>query len=293
MTALRVAALVIPALGMLADAACAQGSAIYISQEEQTYADGFYGHPAGTVGLVTVRACSKHNSLTGHYVYLVKSGQIYWGTAADCVRVVVNHQNTSSDQPKPTYLGVQIIGLYDAPQPTSVILRRVGKFTDGQKPLPDFDDVELAPGQLSQDDFNRIHTTPNGPSADAALQELDRIVGARWHGTPDGGDQNSWDRRYWFGSSTAYDTRLSLRSKVLENRLIRFTPYPANGRPQNGPLSFDVNRKGAGAAVIRVFSPSNSDLDQNFALVYTTTADATAQVVTVQVAQASWLPWRW
>jgi hypothetical protein len=284
----RIAAIWVPLVIFSTQSVLAQTSAVYYSSEDSTYAESFYEQRAGTVGILS-GVCGTRNSLTGRRPYLVKNGQIYWGLKADCVRVIVNHQSTAAGDPSPTYLGVQIIGYYDTPQATAVILRRVGKFKRAGSTLPEFPDQELPPERLSQEQFNTWHQAPDGPAADKALADFDDRVRIAWHGTPENGSQDSWNQRFWFSKNTAYDARIAPRYKVLENRLIRFTPYPTNGRPKDGPLNFDVNRKGAAVAVIRVFSPSNSDLDGNFALVYTTNAEMVAKIVNVQVARWSWV----
>src|SRR6185369_9314484 len=87
----------------IAGAAQAQVGAIKLSSEEATYGDRFFEQPAAQVGLVVRNACTIERSLAGRVSYLVKTGVIYWGLNAECVRVVVNHRATE-DMSKPTYL---------------------------------------------------------------------------------------------------------------------------------------------------------------------------------------------
>jgi len=200
------------------------------------------------------------------------------------VRVIINHRAIDAS-PIPTYLGIQVIGFYDTPQTTSIILRRTGTFMRDGKALPQYDDKTFSSDVLGQDAWDELHTT-------GTLQSVDDIAG-RWHGTPKDGIHNSWDDRYWFRTGRAYDAQLSMRNKTLDNRLIRFTPYPADGSPQDGPVGFNVNRRGAHAVVIRLFSPSNADYGQSFALVYESDPAKVATLVNSQIVLAGYGFWHW
>jgi hypothetical protein len=197
--------------------------------------------------------------------------------------VVVNHRATdSSPTPIPTYLGVQVIGFFDNSQSTSIILRRMGTFVRDGKVLSQYYDKGFASDELNQAAWDTLHSNDN-------LQAVDEKVGT-WHGTPQGGIHNSWDDRRWFRSGRAYDAQLQLKFKALDNRLIRFTPYPIAGSPQTGPLGFNINRRGARVVVVRVFSPSNADYDRSFALVYESNPARVSQLVNSQIVQAGF--WR-
>ncbi|EHR04245.1 hypothetical protein [Bradyrhizobium sp. WSM471] len=276
-------AFLIVAAVCVSDAVHAQYGAAFVFNEQSTYGSEFLRQPAAQSGLIVKSGCGT-TSLTGRRSYLVKSGAIYWGLADECVRVIVNHRATDTDTAVPTYLGVQVIGFYDDPQSSSIVLRRKGAFVRDGKILPPYDDKSLSSDELDHDTWDSLHT-------DGTLQNVDDKVG-KWHGTPQGGIHDSWDDRRWFRTSRAYDPQLQVKYKTLDNRLIRFTPYPANGSPQDGPLSFNVNRRGARVVVVRVFSPSNADYENNFALVYESDPDRVAQLVNnIQVVQAGLL-WR-
>jgi hypothetical protein len=260
----------------------AQVGAIKLSSEESTYGDHFFEQPAAQIGLVTRNACTIERSLAGRVSYLVKTGVIYWGLSAECIRVVVNHRATE-DLSKPTYLGIQVIGFYDDRPPTSIILRRKGVFVRDGKVLPPYDDRLLSVDELDQDSWDSLHTS-------GTLAEVDEKVGT-WHGTPQDGNHSSWDDRYWFRRGRAYDSQISLQNRTIDNRLIRFTPYSADGSPKEGPVGFNINRRGARAVVVRVFSPSNADYDRSFALIYESDPKIVASLVNRQVVESGFPFW--
>ena len=122
----------------------AQTGTINVFAEESTYGNDFLNQPATQTGLVVKNGCGG-GKLTGRRSYLVKSYGIYWGLSEECVRVVVNHRATDpSPTQTPTYLGVQVIGFYDSPQSTSIVLRRNGTFVRNGKNLPQYDDKAFA-----------------------------------------------------------------------------------------------------------------------------------------------------
>jgi hypothetical protein len=259
-----------------------QTGTINLYAETSTYGNDFLNQPATQIGVVAKNGCGA-GKLTGRRSYLMRSYTIYWGLSEECVRIVVNHRATDPS-PIPTYLGVQVIGLYDTPQSTSIILRRKGTFVRDGKTLPQYDDKALSSDELNQDAWDNLHTS-------GTLQAVDQRVGT-WHGTPQGGIHSSWDDRRWFRTGRAYDAQFQLKNKALDNRLIRFTPYPPNESPQDGPVGFDLNRRGARAVVVRVFSPSNADYDRSFALVYESDPAKVSQIVNSQVVQAGFGFWR-
>jgi hypothetical protein len=261
----------------------AQFGAINLFNEQTTYGSDFLKQPPTQAGVIVNNGCSAQN-LTGRRSYLVKSGAIYWGLNAECIRVIVNHRATD-DSPAPTYLGVQIVGFYIDPQNTAITLRRKGTFVRDGKILPQYDDKTFLPDQLDQDTWDNLHST-------GTLQSVDEKVGT-WHGTPQGGIHNSWDDRFRFRTGRGYDAQLQLKYKALDNRLIRFTPYPANGSPQDGPVGFNVNRRGTSAVVVRIFSPSNADYDRSFALVYESDPAKVAKLVNNQIVEAGFGFSRW
>ena len=269
---------------LLADAAQAQIGAVKLASEESTYGDHFLEQPAAQAGLIVRNGCVNSQSLAGRTSYLVRTGVIYWNVNTECVRLVVNHRATEA-HPNPTYLGVQVIGFYDDPPPSSVILRRTGTFVRDGKPLPDYDDRAFSSDQLDQDSWDALHT--NG-----SLDAVDQKVGT-WHGTPLGGNRSSWEDRYWFRRDRAYDAQIKLKNRTLDNRLIRFTPYPSDRRPKKGPVGFNINRRGARVVVVRIFSPSNADYDQSFALVYETDPKIVATLVNRQIVQSGFSFWFW
>jgi len=256
----------------------AQSSTINLFDEQSTYGNDFLTQPATQVGVVVKNGCSA-KKLTGRRSYVVKSYAIYWGLSEECVRVIVNHRATdASPTQTPTYLGVQVIGFYDNPQPTSIVLRRSGTFVRDGKVLPQYDDKTLLSDQLDLDTWDALHTT-------GTLQDVDEKVGL-WHGTPQDGIHNSWDDRRWFRTGRAYDAQMQLKYKSLDNRLIRFTPYPMDDSPKDGPVGFNVYRRGVRALVVRVFSPSNADYDRSFALIYESDPTKVARLVNSQIVQA-------
>jgi hypothetical protein len=265
-----------------ADPAQAQSGAIKLGSEEATYGDHFFEQPATQVGLVVKNACTIGQSLAGRYAYLVKTGVIYWGLGAECIRIVVNHRATE-ETPKPTYLGVQVIGFYDDRPATSVILRRKGIFTRDGKVLPVYDDRLFSTDELDHDSWDSLH-------ANGTLAAVDEKVGM-WHGTPQDGNRSSWDDRSWFRRGRAYDSQILLQNRALDNRLIRFTPYPQGLSPKEGPVGFNINRRGARAVVVRIFSPSNADYDRSFALIYESDPKIVASIVNRQVVQSGFLFW--
>jgi hypothetical protein len=262
----------------------AQSGAINLFDEASTYGNDFLNQPATQAGVVVKNGCSA-GKLTGRRSYIIKSYVIYWGLSEECVRVVVNHRATDpSPTPASTYLGVQVIGFYDVPQSTSIILRRKGTFVRDGKVLPPYDDKALSSDELDHDTWDTLNSS-------GTLQAVDEKVGT-WHGTPQGGTHNSWDDRRWFRTGRTYDAQLQVKSKALDNRLIRFTPYPMTESPQDGPLGFNVNRRGARAVVVRVFSPSNADYDRSFALIYESDPAKVSQLVNRQIVQAGFGFWR-
>jgi hypothetical protein len=260
----------------------AQSGAIKIWSEEATYGNHFFEQPATQIGVVVKNGCTIQQNLAGRYAYLVKTGVIYWGLGAECIRVVVNHRATDDEQ-RPTYLGVQVIGFYDDRPAISVILRRKGVFTRDGKALPDYDDRMFPADELDHDSWDSLHT--NG-----TLTAVDEKIGM-WHGTPQDGDRSSWEDRSWFRRGRAYDSQMSLQNRTLDNRLIRFTPYNQDGSPKDGPVGFNINRRGARAVVVRIFSPSNADYDRSFALIYESDPKIVASLVNRQVVQSGFLFW--
>jgi hypothetical protein len=260
----------------------AQSSATNLFDEQTTYGNDFLKQPSTQAGVIIKNGCSGEN-LTGRRSYLVRSGAIYWGLNAECIRVIVNHRATDAS-PIPTYLGVQIVGFYDDVQSSSITLRRNGTFVRDGKVLPQYDDKTLLPEQLNQDTWDNLQS--------GTLQSVDEKVGT-WHGTPQGGIHNSWDERYRFRTGRGYDARLQLKYKALDNRLIRFTPYAADGSPKEGPVGFNVNRRGSSAVVVRIFSPSNADYDRNFALIYESDPAKVAKLVNNQIVEAGFGFSRW
>src|SRR5262245_35797022 len=126
MRALLVRLVVVNVWALTCAGATAQMVATHIQDEQSTYGGkNFLSQPAGSVGLVP-NGCRASAHLTGTRAYLVKSTTIYWGVTSDCVRVVVNHLRVVEGPALPTYLGVQIVGLYDHAQDLSVVLRRKG-----------------------------------------------------------------------------------------------------------------------------------------------------------------------
>lgn len=280
---MRLAISIVLASICIVNAARGQSGATYIFEEQTTDGRGFLQQPATQAGLVVRNGCSTGSVARGR-TYLVKSGNIYWGLSMECVRVIINHRATDASS-IPTYLGVQVIGFYDTPQNTSITLRRTGTFVRDGKALPQYDDKTLSSDILSQDTWDELHST-------GTLQSVDNITGP-WHGTPKDGIHNSWDDRYWFRTGRAYDAQLSIKYKTLDNRLIRFTPYPADGSPQDGPVGFNINRRGAHAVVVRLFSPSNADYGQSFALVYESDPAKVATLVNSQIVLAGYGFWHW
>jgi hypothetical protein len=201
---------------------------------------------------------------------------------AECIRVVVNHR-ASEDTSKPTYLGVQVIGFYDERPSTSIILRRNGVFTRDGKALPAYDDRLFSTDQIDHDSWDSLH-------GNGTLAAVDDKVGT-WHGTPQDGVRSSWDDRYWFRRGRAYDSQISLQNRALDNRLIRFTPYSPDGSPRGALVGFNVNRRGARAVVVRIFSPSNADYDRSFALIYESDPKIVASLVNRQVVQSGFSLW--
>ena len=166
----------------------------------------FRKQPAAQVGLVVRNGCTIDRNLAGRVSYLVKTGVIYWGLDAECIRVVVNHR-ASEDTSKPTYLGVQVIGFYDERPSTSIILRRNGVFTRDGKALPAYDDRLFSTDQIDHDSWDSLH-------GNGTLAAVDDKVGT-WHGTPQDGVRSSWDDRYWFRRGRAYDSQISLQNRAL------------------------------------------------------------------------------
>jgi hypothetical protein len=265
------------------NAAHAQSGAVYVFEEQSTDGKGFLQQPATQAGLVVKNACTSGSVVRGR-TYLVKSSRIYWGLNTECVRVIINHRAIDASA-IPSYLGVQVIGFYDKPQTNSITLRRTGTFARDGKDLPQYADKTFSSDVLGQDAWDELHST-------GTLQSADEVTG-RWHGTPKDGISNSWDDRYWFRTGRAYDAQLSMKYKALDNRLIRFTPYPADGSPQDGPVGFNINRRGAHAVVVRLFSPSNADYGQSFALVYESDPAKVATLVNGQIALAGYGIWHW
>jgi hypothetical protein len=267
---------------LFAGAARAQSGAVKLTSEESTYAEHFLEQPSAQVGLIVRNGCSGSQGLSGRTSYLVRTGVIYWSVNAECVRLVINHRATEA-HPNPTYLGVQVIGFYDDPPSASIILRRSGTFVRDAKQLQDYDDRIFSSDQLNHDSWDSLHT--NG-----TLDAVDQKVGT-WHGTPLGGNRSSWEDRSWFRRGRSYDAQITLQNRTLDNRLIRFTPYAADGWPKEGPLGFNINRRGARVVVVRVFSPSNADYDRSFALVYESDPKIVATVVNRQVVQSGFSLW--
>jgi hypothetical protein len=264
--------------------ASAQSGAINLFEEQSTYGNDFLNQPATQAGVVVKNGCGGAK-LTGRRSYLVRNTAIYWGLSEECIRVIVNHRATDpSPTQTPTYLGVQVIGFYDNPQTTSIILRRNGTFVRDGKILPPYDDKIFAADELSHDTWDALHTT-------GTMQAVDEKTGT-WHGTPQGGIHNSWDDRRWFRTGRAYDAQLQVTQKALDNRLIRFTPYQMTESPKDGPVGFNVNRRGARAVVVRVFSPSNADYDRSFAVIYESDPAKVARLVNTQIVQAGFGFWR-
>lgn len=266
---------------VLGQAAEAQIGAISVGSEEASYGDKFLEQPAAQVGLIVKNGCIDNPGLAGRTSYLVRTGAIYWNVNAECIRLVINHR-AAGPNPEPTYLGVQVIGFYDDPPSESVVLRRIGTFVRDGKTLPSYDDRLFSNDQLDHDAWDTLHTI-------GTLEAVDQKVGM-WHGTPLGGNRSSWEDRTWFRRGRGYDAQITLQHRKLDNRLIRFTPY-SDRRPKDGPLGFNINRRGARAVVVRVFSPSNADYDQSFALVYESDPKVVATLVNRQVVQRAFWSW--
>lgn len=264
-------------------------SATHYSDEESTFgANGFLQQPSGTIG---VTKCGTPALLTATRTYLLKDYNAYWGFVSECLRVVINHRSnrSPSDPPEiPSYLGVQIIAFYDQTPDNAVVLKRVGNFSpNGAPPYASFADRSFVSQELSQQEFNDYHNTAQGEAADKALKEFHGRVGV-WHGIPQGGIHNSWDERYRFRDTRTYDTRLAPQFKTLENRLVKFTPYLTQGAPNDGPLTFNFNRRGAKAVAVKVFSPANADIEHSFLILYTNDQRTVSQVLNSEFSANLW-----
>lgn len=255
----------------------AQDGATKLQDEAYAFGFGFLGQPAGRVGVIIDEACDE-TDLTGRRAYLVQDAQIYWGLKPNCVRVIVNHRSTS-EKVDYSYLGVQVVGFFSDPPPTSILLRRSGPFLRDQKALPDWDDKNLSSDELGHDMWDSL----NGSGQ---LSELDTKLSGKWYGIPKDGHSDAWDDRYKFRSKSVSTTMLTLTHKTLDNRLIRFSPYPAKGKPSDGPIGFYLGRRGARAVAVRVFSPVSGDFDHNFVLVFETNPTVVGQLVKRQVVQS-------
>jgi len=263
--------------------AVAQDLPPQLREIEYKYQQGFLETLPGTIGVPAPNGCTARPQLTGRYIYLVKNQLIYWGTEDDCVRVVINHQ-ANNPYRGASYLGVQVIGFYERPRSETLVLRRDGIFVRNNTESIVFNDKTYYPDQITQEEFDRFHSARDGADADRALAEFEgkTKTGVMWHATPKGGTHNSWDDRRRFRMSNSYEGQLNLRHRVLENRLIAFTPYQvgADGRrSEDAPRFVDIHRSGAKAIAVRIFSPYSYDYGGEFALIFSTKKTVVANLM--------------
>jgi hypothetical protein len=295
MNVMRHAYKLLLAATLFSEGAHAQTQAIEIAREAQSWGTDFLSQPPGTVGLIARNGCEKSTleplepvQLRGKRIYLVKNGAVYFGLTADCLLIIVNHRTVDeSVESSPSYLGIQVIGFYENNQDRSMIMRRKGAFTRDGVSLTPLPGKPVYSEQLSIDRFNELHKSPNGAVADKALSELDEKIGTRWHGVPADGTDNSWSDRHWFHENEVYDNQIQLKYKVLDNRLIRFKPYSLSKGPKEGPLPFTFGKNGARASVVRVFSPSNPDIDRSFTIIHETDPRRAQEIANIRIL-ASW-----
>lgn len=244
----------------------AQTQAYHVRDLHKVLGSDFFSEPSGTLGLVAKTGCGTRETIDNRAIYLIDNHHVFWGIGAQegCIRFVINHRAIGPDS-SPTYLSTRIVGLYADEQQSQIILRREGDFLRNGVSLGPFRDKILDADTLNEKDFNDLHNARVDPQA--ALAELDRRVGRKWHGVPAGSKDDSWaDRR-----SIAREERLSqsvkYQSRVLDQRLYRFEPFPEDGKPSR-VLDFLVRPKGARAVVISVFSPASVEYRSDFLLVF-------------------------
>ena len=175
----------------------------------------------------------------------------------------VNHR--SPKNPKHTYLGVQIILIYDYEFADPVYLyRNEGWFSDNPNNCNgEFEDTV---DSLSIERFYTIHSGRN--LSDDAIE--------KWHATPCQSLIHSWkERRKWSPGIILTSSEFSDKFEpslpddyklALQTRLIKYER--TKRRIPDKPLDFFFTPGAAIAAYIRLFSPDDPDFTRNYFIRY-------------------------
>lgn len=172
----------------------------------------------------------------------------------DIGRFLVNHIGLDGEQPSfVAILAIAVIS--DARDAAFVSLRRNKGWRDYRsRRLLDPKGLEFNEPR-SPETFLRYHH-------DGDQAGLDRFLGKRLHGIPDGSDRNSWETRDgWVQDLTAMTDCAGGRCSVTL-RLLRFVPAPSDTSAK--PVDFTLNTAGFRKLHIWTFSPHYDEFRKRY-----------------------------
>jgi hypothetical protein len=205
-------------------------------------------------------------------VYLMQNG-IYTAPPTNCITILLNASLQEGGETAPNWVNVQVTRYYETYDNIAVTLARRGTFKRDGKPLPNLPESGVPVPQLSLEGFDAAHAPTAG---DRSVEDTDRLLGLPWHGSPEGNDAaTTWSARDQLKVSKSFDAQIKLTARSLHTRLIRFTPGDRSGAQTIG----QINRNGANLMVVKVFSPSSTDIGGTFALVFESDPQRLAELI--------------
>jgi len=231
----------------------------------------FDGTTKGTLAIVT-EDCSE-GSVVGRHIYVVPEPVAVFEKASPCLKIIINTKNKSGETTDPSYMAIQILGLYDTSNVDTVTVIRKGRFfiynsadnriylsdkviydatTNTGMHIADFDAYHqlYAPGE---DPNDPLSTTPRRRAFERALGSTGL---GQFHGVPEGGNKDSWDARVQFRTDNGIVNRSAIAGRSLDYRLYRFSEF-SQTIPSSVVGAVFNRSPGLVGVVIKTYSPAD------------------------------------
>ena len=258
----RVSLFLLVALALLVPTVRAQD---VLQPERLTSRTQFYSRPPGTVALLPQVRVSGDATFAGQWDVLVESGR-YEVSKSDQYCFVVNHRDPVQTG-RASYVAIGALSVLEpgSPQARPISLFRNEGWSRGDDGAYRHDNGSPKHVALTPETFAGAH-------AQGRLEENDRLLTHRWHGSH--GDGKSWaDHDVWTGMASA-DVKLvaSLaRSQGqpdlrFDAKLLQFNVTPS--RTSNQPVTFCLVGDNRIATILTVFSPHFNQAERRFELVF-------------------------